>query len=44
MLGAQVSVHLTVNSVGNWALGIGNRELGIGNRELGIDRIAGAGL
>ncbi|MEG4525595.1 hypothetical protein QUB61_22920 [Microcoleus sp. C2D2] len=37
MSGAEGAVHLTINSVGNW-------ELGIGNWELGIVRIAGAGL
>jgi len=37
MLGAGGAVHLTINSVGNW-------ELGIGNWELGIVRMAGADL
>jgi hypothetical protein len=44
MSGAEGAVHLTINSVGNWELGIGNWELGIGNWELGIVRMAGAGL
>ncbi len=34
MSGAEGAVHLTINSVGNWAGGIGNWELGIGNWEL----------
>jgi len=31
MSGAEGAVHLTINFVGNWELGMGNWELGIGN-------------